>query len=59
MSKIKIFKNYYWNLMENRQFEKAVAFRKWLYNYFLRKGQKNRICIYLSIRFKFFKSGYR
>lgn len=48
MNKVRIFKKYYWNLMESRQFEKAVAFRKWLYNYFSRKGQKTEYVFILA-----------
>lgn len=48
MNKVRIFKKYYWNLMESRQFEKAVTFRKWLYNYFSRKGQKTEYVFILA-----------
>lgn len=48
MREIKIFKKYYWNLMESRQFDKAIVFRKWLYKYFLRKGQKTEYVFILA-----------
>lgn len=48
MNKVEIFKKYYWNLMESRQFDKAIAFRKWLYKYFLRKGKKTEYVFILA-----------
>lgn len=48
MNKVEIFKKHLWQLINNRQFNKAKEFKQFLYNYFLRKGQKTEYVYCLS-----------
>ena len=34
------FKQYFWNLIENREYQKAKKIREYFYHYFKRKGKK-------------------
>ena len=34
------FKKYFWELVENGEYEKAKQFREYFYHYFERKGKK-------------------
>lgn len=40
MNKAEIFKRHLWKLIESGQYVKAKQCRQFIYNYFLRKGQK-------------------
>ena len=35
------FKTYFWELVENGEYEKAKQFREYFYHYFERKGKKS------------------
>lgn len=51
MNKVELFKNHLASLIENKEHEKATQFKKFLHDYFARKGQKTEYiyCLGLGI----------
>lgn len=51
MNKVEIFKNYLLSLIKNKEYEKATQFKKFLHDYFARKGQKTEYVYCLGLGF--------